>query len=415
MKFKFVVVAALLVGALAIAVGCANAPIGGTTTGGTIKIISSTPLTGGDSAEGISMANSAKQAIQNHGSKSGNYTLVFEAMDDASAARGAWDPDIETSNANKAVADPSVLLYLGTYNSGAAKLSIPILNQAGPLLMISGANTYPGLTKTVTGVTTADEPGKYYPSGVRNYIRPVPSDEIQAAVELAWLQELGVKTAYVLHDQQTYGKGIADLFVAFAPKYGISILGFEGIDTRANDFSAQATKVASSNADAFFFGGVESSKGSLVWKALKSAGFKGKLLGPDGLYNINFIKGAGDAAEGTYMTFAGLPIDQLLGVPEAKKWYDEYKTMFGSEPTGYGSYGYEAALIGLKAIDACVAKGTVTRKCVRDEAFNTKDFKGIFGYSYSIDANGDTSASGMSRNVVENGAFKFLGMAPPLQ
>ena len=38
------------------------------------------------------------------------------------------------------------MVYIGTMNSGAAKVSIPILNQAN-LVMISPANTYPGLTK----------------------------------------------------------------------------------------------------------------------------------------------------------------------------------------------------------------------------------------------------------------------------
>src|SRR5437764_7778208 len=74
-------------------------------SGTTIKIVSSYPLTGGDSADGVSMANSAKQALQDHGAKSGNFTLVYQSFDDASAAKGAWDGDIETSNANKAVAD----------------------------------------------------------------------------------------------------------------------------------------------------------------------------------------------------------------------------------------------------------------------------------------------------------------------
>jgi branched-chain amino acid transport system substrate-binding protein len=406
----------MLLVALAVVVGACG-PFAGPSgppgfSGTTIKIVSSYPLTGGDSADGVSMANSAKQALQDHGAKSGNYTLVYQSFDDASAAKGAWDGDIETSNANKAVADPSVLLYLGTYNSGAVKLSIPILNQAGPLLALSGANTYPGLTHAVAGITTADEPGKYYPNGVRNYARIVPPDDIQGVVDAAWAKELGATSAYVLHDQQAYGKGIADVFAAAAPKFGIKIIAEEGIDTKATDYSAQATKVASSAADIFFFGGVESSHGSLLWKAVKSAGFKGKLLAPDGEYTPNFPKAAGADAEGTYVTYAGLPVDELLKVPEAKKWHDEYVQMFGGEPTGYGSYGYEAALVGLKAIDACVAKNDVSRKCVRDQVFALKDFKGIFGYSYSINENGDTTASGMSRNLVQNGAFKFLGMAP---
>src|SRR5581483_4045476 len=160
--------------------------------------------------------------------------------DDASAAKGAWDGDIETSNANKAVADPQVLLYLGTYNSGAAKLSIPILNQAGPLAMLSGANTYPGLTKSVANVTTPDEPGKYYPTGTRNYARIVPPDDVQGAVDAAWAKELGATKVYILQDQQAYGKGIADVFNNVAPTMGLTVLAEEGIDTKATDYSAQA-------------------------------------------------------------------------------------------------------------------------------------------------------------------------------
>src|SRR5690349_7809572 len=113
MQFKLVVLATLLIAAVVLVTACGG--IGGA-TGGTIKIISSTPLTGGDAGDGVSMANSAQLALEAHGPKSGNYTLVLEAKDDASAARGAWDPDVETTNANNAVADQSVMAYLGTYN-----------------------------------------------------------------------------------------------------------------------------------------------------------------------------------------------------------------------------------------------------------------------------------------------------------
>ncbi len=59
--------------------------------------------------------------------------LEYEAWDDASAALGKWDPAVETENANKAAADTSIIAYLGTFNSGAAKLSIPILNRRRPI------------------------------------------------------------------------------------------------------------------------------------------------------------------------------------------------------------------------------------------------------------------------------------------
>jgi branched-chain amino acid transport system substrate-binding protein len=386
-----------------------SAPSGG--AGGVIKVISSTPLTGGDSPDGIAMANSAKMAFEKHGAKAGNYTLSVVIKDDASAARGAWDPDVETSNANAAVSDPTVIGYLGTYNSGAAKLSIPILNQAG-MVMVSAANTAIALTKNMAGVTAADEPNKYYPTGIRNYVRVCPADDLQGAVDANWAKALGVKAVYVLHDQQLYGKGIADRFVQVAKGIGINVLGEEGIDVKASDYSSQATKIVSAGADGFFMGAVSSSHAGLVWKALKSAGFKGIMMGPDGILSDDFLKEAGADAEGTYLSFAGLPSEQLVKVsPEGKQWHDDYLKEFGKEPGVYGAYGYEAALVMLKAIDTCVANNDVTRKCVRDTVFATKDFKGILGVTWSFDANGDTTVKTMTHNQVVNGQFKFLEVA----
>src|SRR2546427_1137 len=81
-----------------------------------------------------------------------------------------------------------------TFSSGAAKLSIPILDQAGPLVMISPANTYAGLTKDASHGAEADEPGKYYPGGTRNYARVVTADDVQGAVDAKYMSEkLGVK------------------------------------------------------------------------------------------------------------------------------------------------------------------------------------------------------------------------------
>ena len=66
---------------------------------------------------------------------------MYQDLDDA-GPNGVWDAATEAANASKAVNDPDVVVYLGTYNSGAARASIPILCQAN-LVMISPANTCP--------------------------------------------------------------------------------------------------------------------------------------------------------------------------------------------------------------------------------------------------------------------------------
>src|SRR5262249_21304003 len=148
--------------------------------------------------------------LSDYGNAAGGFALEYTALDDGIAANnGGWDAGVESANANKVISDPDAMVYFATYNSGAAKISIPILN-AIPMAMISYANTYPGLTKKIEGLTAEGEPDQYYPSGKRNYMRTVASDEIQGAVGANWATETkGVKTAYILDDQSLYGHGVA--------------------------------------------------------------------------------------------------------------------------------------------------------------------------------------------------------------
>ena len=169
-------------------------------------------------------------------------TIKYTSLDDASAAKnGDWDGTVEQANANTAANDPDAMVYIGTYNSGAAKLSIPILN-AACLVMFSPANSYPGLTKAVDGVTTPGEPDSYYPGGYRNYARVVNTDDIQGArVVRMGVLSLGIKTAYVLDDGQTYGQGIGRAWAQHFGKIGGKVVSANGTsesyDPKAADYS----------------------------------------------------------------------------------------------------------------------------------------------------------------------------------
>ena len=101
------------------------------TSKGTIKIYSSWPLTGSMEGTGGDAVVAAQMAFDDFGSAAGGYALVYEPLDDGVAANnGGWEAGKETENANKAINDAEAMVLMGTYNSGAAKISIPILNQA---------------------------------------------------------------------------------------------------------------------------------------------------------------------------------------------------------------------------------------------------------------------------------------------
>lgn len=144
----------------------------------TIKIVSSLPRTGSSKGQTDTIVNAIKMCLEEHNYQAGRFKLKYEDWDDVTAAKGQWDAAKESENANKAVNDKDVMVYIGTFNSGAAKVSIPILNKAN-LVMISPANTYPGLTKPGKG--EANEPQVYRPTGKPNYTRVVPADDLQGA------------------------------------------------------------------------------------------------------------------------------------------------------------------------------------------------------------------------------------------
>jgi branched-chain amino acid transport system substrate-binding protein len=376
------------------------AAAGGGDLSGTIKIVSSLPRTGSSKGQTDTVVNAIKMCLDEAGNKIGGATIAYEDMDDATAAKGAWDAAKEAENANKAVADPEVLVYIGTFNSGAAKVAIPILNAAS-LVMISPANTYPGLTKPGKG--EANEPDVYFPNGTRNYARVVPADDLQGAVGASWAKELGVTKVYVLDDTELYGHGLAVVFADSAKKLGIEVVaGPEGIDPKATDYRALATKVRNSGAEMVYYGGITQNNAGKLWKDIKSVSPDMKMMGPDGIFEQAFIADAAEAAEGTYITFGGVPPKELKG--KGAEWYASYKEKYGSEPEAYAAYGYEACNVALDAIERA---GKKDREAIREAVFATKDYDGVLG-KWSFDANGDTTLTQMSGNQVKDGAFEFV-------
>ena len=106
--------------------------------------------------------------------KVGKYTVNYVSLDDSTAQNpGTADEGQTAQNARKAVQDKSTISYLGEFNSGGTKVSLPILNKAG-IPQISPSNTYVGLTTNDPG-SEAGEPDKYYPTGKRTYARVVPA------------------------------------------------------------------------------------------------------------------------------------------------------------------------------------------------------------------------------------------------
>ena len=399
--------ACLVVGVWLLALGCNKngKPQGtgqGTTPsgGGNVKIVSSLPRTGSANAQTTTLVNGIRMAIEESGGKVGDFTISYADWDDASAKKGDWDPEVEAANADKAVKDPDVLFYIGTYNSGAAKISMPVLNKAG-VVMISPANTYTGLTKP--GMGEPNEPQVYRPSGKITYFRVVPADDIQGRVGAEWIKQTGGKSVYVLDDRGLYGKGIADVFQATAEQLGLKVVGHEGIDPKAQEYKSLMAKIKQLDPDWVYFGGTTQTNAGQVAKDLVAGGLRAKLMVPDGCFEEAFIKAAGaeNVNERAHLTFGGLPPAKLTG--KGAEFVQRYREKYKSEPESYAVYGYAA---GQVAIDSLRRAGKKDREAVRQAAQQYKSQDGVLG-NWQFDQNGDTTLKVMSGNAVKNGKFEF--------
>ena len=232
------VVALGAVAVLSLAACANNAEEPGGEAGAKEVIISTDlPLQGASASTSESTNNMIELYLESIGYKVGDYTIKFQAYDDSTAAKGAWDDAACAKNATDHVANEAEVAVMGTFNSGCAKIQVPTLNQdsTGPMLMVSHANTNPGLTKTwETG-----EPDKYFPTGTRNYARVVTTDDYQGqgAAQFAF-DDLKVKKAFVLNDNQTYGMGVAKAFSDSAKKLGIEIVGEQAWDAKQPNYTA---------------------------------------------------------------------------------------------------------------------------------------------------------------------------------
>jgi len=373
-------------------------------------IASDLPLQGANRALTTEMADAIELVLSQRDWKAGDMNIGYQSCDDSTAQAGSWDSAKCSANARAYAQNEDVIGVIGTFNSGCAKLVIPVLNRApdGPLAMVSPSNTNPGLTEAGPGADPG-APDVYYPTGTRNYARVVWNDQHQGAANALYTKELGLKNVFVLNDKQTYGLGIANLYRDYATKLGIKVAGFQAWDENASAYDALASRIKASGADAVFLGGIVCLNGGKLIKDLRAGlGEDVTIIAPDGFTPISAtIDGAGAAANGMYISQPGLPEEKLTGA--GKKFVADFKAETGKSTVDpYTAYAAQSAIVLLDAIE----RSDGTRPSVAEELFNTDIKGGILG-DFSIDENGDTTLGTVTFFQVRSGAPEFVKLITP--
>ncbi|MCB5161210.1 branched-chain amino acid ABC transporter substrate-binding protein [Marinomonas algarum] len=284
------------------------------------------PHTGAYAAFGEQMWKGAEKAaadLNAAGGINGEMIKLVKADD-------ACEPKQAVSIANRLVDSDGALAVVGHFCSSS---SIPAsrIYEEGGVLMVTPASTNPALTE----------------QGLPNVFRICGRDDQQGDVAASYIvDELNAKRVAVLHDKDTYGKGLADAMKATLNAYGVKEVLYEGLTRGEKDFNAVVTKIRSVDADVVYFGGLHSEAGPLV-RQLREQGSKALFISGDGIVSDEFVSVAGSPAyvEGVMMTFGAPP----SSYPSGKKVISEFRAS-GYEPEGYTLYSYTAMQIVAEAL-----------------------------------------------------------------
>lgn len=367
-----------------------------------LTVYSSLPLEGASAALSRQIVAGERLALADAGGRVGRLRIKYLSLDDSSPRTGAWDPGITEANAKLAARDPSAIAYLGDYDSPATAVSLPILNLAG-ILQVSPASPYVGLTSSLDA--GEDEPERFYPTGARTFGRVAPGDPVQAAAQVALMRALGIRSVYVLSDQNPFDGPLAQLVAADASRAGIEVQGQDTLDVPAAhaNFTGEALKVGEKQPAAVFYSGLPITGADDLFTQLHQALPHSRLLGSASLSTAGFVSQLGGAGAVTLLGTPALPLARYP--PAAQRVLSLYSHRFGHAPSAYVLYGYEAMSVVLDAVRAAAAHGN-DRRSVVQSFFATRRRRSVLG-AYSVLPSGETTLSAYGIERVRGGRPVF--------
>jgi branched-chain amino acid transport system substrate-binding protein len=326
-------------------------------------------------------------------------TITFKQADTQGSGDNA--PPV----AQKAVEDPNTVAIFGPAFSGESEKAGPTYNEAG----------IPFVTASATSVTLAGFGWDYW-------YRAVGNDDAQGRLAAQWVaQVLKPKSLYIIHDNTTYGKPLAETVEKAAQDAGLNIVGKSGIAEPAIDtgttvnFSSIITEVKASGADTVFFGGYFVDSGPFLNQAA-AAGLDITLISGDGSVSSDFVNLAGaKAAEGSLL-LAPSNVDA--------DFVAKYNQALGNDALSipvYAGEGYDVASLIGEGIKSAIAGGATAPEDIRggiktylDSLVPGSEFQGVTkAYSF-VPATHELATSADALYYfyqVKDGALENLGDA----
>ena len=358
----------------------------GIQAGERVDVYVSMPLRGPQAGNGRDVVDAARLALTDAHGMAGRLRVRATYLDDTSGqgADARWSPARAAANARRASQDSAAIAYIGDFDSGATRFSLPITNEAH-ILQVSPASSAVDLVQPFLGA--GDQiPEEVQPTGQRTFGRVIPSDEAQADAGAIWAKRLGSKGVMVVRGKTSYDRVMAGAFRDEAAAIGLRI---------AKPGPPPERRVVSD----LGYAAIETSdRGRLgVVRALP------RVIATDALLADSSTTLTGPQTGRVLITASAQDARQLP--PAGQRFLRAFDQRYGRTPGPYAAYGYEAMAVVLDSIRRAGDSGD-DRDSVVNAFFDTADRRSVLG-TYSIDDVGNTTLDRLAGYRLVHGKPRF--------
>lgn len=320
---------------------------------------------------GSSTQRAVALAVADYGPIKGHNVTMGAGLDSLCTPEGG------AAAAQTVIGDGRVVGVIGTSCSAAAVKALPILSEAG-LVLISPSNTAPSLTSDLRGNAGAD----HYPG----YFRTTNNDLYEAEAVAAFAHhDLGLHEMAVIHDGDPYTSGLANAFAA-AFEQGGGMVTIATVSKGQTDMIAVLTEVAAAGPDGLFLPLFPDEAGEIIQQLGQVAGLEGVVvIGGGALVDFEFL--SIPETEGMYVASPELHFEESVNEATGKNGGDlaaAYLEKYNEAPGSvYIAHAYDATTLLLRAIEeVAVEQGEtlyIDRARLREALTGTTGFSGIIG------------------------------------
>lgn len=349
-----------------------------------IKIGLLAPLTGPAAADGLSVHNSVKLAVERINGDGGllGKTVELVTYDDRADGKEA------VALARKLIEQDKVIAVVGGSYSTPSRAVAPIF-QEEKLPFVAAYAVHPDITKA----------GNFcFRNGFLGMV------EGKSAAHVA-VKLLGAKKIALLVSDNDFGRTLSEGFKYYMDKYAkgkASIVSLQTYPMSEKDFKAYLSKIKQENPDLIFSSGYYFQTGPVV-KQAREMGITAHILGEEGADSPKFLEIAGPASEG-FLIVTNLNRDDPR--PEVKKFLDTYEKRFKIQPDMVGASAYDAFMI---ICDGVKRAKTTKGLDIRNSIATLKNFNGLTGEIKRFSPEGEV-VKDVQVQIVKKGRFRHYGV-----